>query len=119
MKTSDLTGPALDWAVAKLEGWAQSDDDGFWRRVTHKRAYAPEYSKQWMWGGPIIEREEIRFGALHAVQLEADPNLGKWCADLEDNMFEHTGPTPLIAAMRCYVASRLGDEVNIPSELTK
>lgn len=27
------------------------------------------------------------------------------------------GPTPLIAAMRCYVASRLGDEVEIPEEL--
>jgi hypothetical protein len=27
------------------------------------------------------------------------------------------GPTPLIAAMRCYVASRLGDEVDVPEEL--
>lgn len=27
------------------------------------------------------------------------------------------GPTPLIAAMRCYVASKLGDEVEIPEEL--
>jgi hypothetical protein len=30
---------------------------------------------------------------------------------------ESEGPTPLIAAMRCYVASKLGDEVEIPSEL--
>jgi hypothetical protein len=27
------------------------------------------------------------------------------------------GDTPLIAAMRCYVASKLGDEVEIPKEL--
>jgi hypothetical protein len=27
------------------------------------------------------------------------------------------GPTPLIAAMRCYVASKLGDEIDIPEEL--
>jgi hypothetical protein len=27
------------------------------------------------------------------------------------------GHTPLIAAMRCYVASKLGDEVEIPQEL--
>ena len=27
------------------------------------------------------------------------------------------GPTPLIAAMRCYVASKLGDDVDIPEEL--
>ena len=26
-------------------------------------------------------------------------------------------PTPLIAALRCYVASKLGDEVEIPKEL--
>lgn len=29
------------------------------------------------------------------------------------------GPTPLIAAMRCFVASKLGDEVEIPEELVK
>jgi hypothetical protein len=29
------------------------------------------------------------------------------------------GTTPLIAAMRCYVASKLGDEVEIPVELIK
>jgi len=25
-----------------------------------------------------------------------------------------SGPTPLIAAMRCYVASKFGDEVDVP-----
>jgi len=32
---------------------------------------------------------------------------------------ELTGPTPLIAATRCYVASKLGDDIEIPEELTK
>ena len=27
------------------------------------------------------------------------------------------GPTALIAAMRCYVASKLGEEVDVPEEL--
>jgi hypothetical protein len=27
------------------------------------------------------------------------------------------GPTPLVAAMRCYCASKLGDEVDVPEEL--
>ena len=31
---------------------------------------------------------------------------------------ESFGPTPLIAAMRCYVTSKLGDEVEIPEALT-
>jgi hypothetical protein len=26
-------------------------------------------------------------------------------------------PTPLIAAMRCYVASKMGDEIELPEEL--
>ena len=30
---------------------------------------------------------------------------------------KYSGPTPLIAAMRCYVASKLGDEVDVPEEL--
>ena len=40
-----------------------------------------------------------------------------WIYDgLEMCYLEH-GPNPLIAVMRCYVASKLGDEVNIPEEL--
>jgi hypothetical protein len=31
---------------------------------------------------------------------------------------EFFGPTPLFAAMRCYVASKLGDEVDVPEDLT-
>jgi hypothetical protein len=27
------------------------------------------------------------------------------------------GHTPLIAAMRCYVASKLGEEIDVPEEL--
>ena len=29
------------------------------------------------------------------------------------------GPTPLIAAMRCYVISKLGEEVEVPDELAR
>jgi hypothetical protein len=32
-------------------------------------------------------------------------------------VFNGYGITPLIAAMRCYVASKLGDEVEIPAGL--
>jgi hypothetical protein len=34
------------------------------------------------------------------------------------NKTDNLSPTPLIAAMRCYVASKLGDTVEIPEELT-
>ena len=40
------------------------------------------------------------------------------CTDLDMPLWQEHGPTPLIAAMRCYVASKLGDEVDVPDELT-
>ena len=63
----------------------------------------------WDQCGPIIEREWIELGAYH----------DQWLAVFhgEDCSIDQDGPTPLIAAMRCFVASRLGDEVDIPEEL--
>ena len=113
MKTSELTGAALDWAVAKCEGvtdeWRE-DGPFLWHGVPcirsggHDVNYRP--SSEWWLGGPIIEREKINlepFSNINGEQWSAD---GEW-----------DSPTPLIAAMRCYVASKLGDDVNIPEEL--
>lgn len=103
MKTSELTGAALDWAVAKCEG-ITLDEGG---AVTNDcDVFAP--SIDWERGGPIIERE--------GIELEFDGNL--WNAGMfHDEDFIAQGPAPLIAAMRCYVASKLGNEVTIPNEL--
>jgi len=116
MKVSDLQGAALDWAVAKCEGFPierkQYSDPDDWVWYYNGLSYYP--SEDWSQGGPIIERE--------CIQLTIDRT---WVATLtcEDKKFggvecfELRGPTPLIAAMRCYVASRLGDEIEIPEEL--
>lgn len=103
IKTSALTGAALDWAVAKCEGIQDSE---FVR--THMDAWP--YSTDWSQGGPIIEREKI--GSLHEAR-------GVWSASTkwEDPAKVFYGKTKLIAAMRCYVASKLGAEVEIPNEL--
>jgi hypothetical protein len=100
IKTNELTGAALDWAVAICEhnvGWGPEGED---------RDY---YSTDWAQGGPIIEREGIGFG--FGVGIDSD----QWEAGYTTP--EETGPTPLIAAMRCYVASKLGDEIDVPEEL--
>ena len=98
MKTSELTGAALDWAVAKCEGFPVRDgfDDN-----------CPEYSTDWAQGGLIIEREMIQI---------KENGYGYWFAKIGKGKFMR-GPTPLIAAMRCYVASKLGDNIAIPKEL--
>jgi hypothetical protein len=100
MKTSELTGAALDWAVAKCEGY-QLD-------LVPEGSYTP--STDWAQGGPIIEREAITVS-------EGSPVAGlEWMAcDRGSTHIQH-GPTYLIAAMRCYVASKLGDTVKIPED---
>ena len=110
MKTSELTGHALDWAVAKCEGIDYGKDD-----VRFRGAYARKYSTDWSQGGVIIEREKISL--KHHRENSYDLYAGKWEAGHPECDHE-TGDTPLIAAMRCYVASKLGDEVELPEELT-
>ena len=108
MKTSELTGIALDWAVTKCEGYdheiTPGSEWGMWGWAT-----------DWVQGGPIIEREWI---STECWPNESDENT-RWVATRYEQpaVCEERGPTPLIAAMRCYVASKLGDDVEIPEEL--
>ena len=120
MKTSELTGPALDWAVAKCEGIEL--ENGCYNRllVDGRMSKGQEMlvrfnpSTDWSQGGPIIEREGI------SIVLDWDV-VGEfsWGATRIEGpaVSSEQGPTPLIAAMRCYVASKLGDEVEIPDGL--
>lgn len=81
-------------------------------------------STDWSQAGPIIERELLEVsphfqsssqtndwkGAWHWVVYVLGPN------NLDESHEQH-GPTPLIAAMRCYVALKLGQEVQVPEDL--
>lgn len=101
MKTSELIGAALDWAVAKCEGIYFANLEDF-------EQSAPDYS-DWAQGGPIIEREKIN--------PEWMPHSECWMANCVADRTPYEGSTPLIAAMRCYVASKLGDDIDVPKEL--
>jgi hypothetical protein len=68
------------------------------------------YSTSWAKGGPIIEREGIRIVQVASTVWGAVYSSG-------DIGREYFSTTPLIAAMRCYVASKLGDNIDIPEEL--
>ena len=126
MRTSELTGAALDWAVAKCEGYTDLHKiDG---RMAHepqlgmyppRRAYGVMdlfelgFSTDWSLAGPIIERE----GIWLQPEVGKEETASAWYAVSMDG-HDAYGPTPLIAAMRCYVASKLGDTIDIPEELT-
>ncbi len=122
IKVSEATNIQLDWMVAKCEGpntiaSCYLDDEGLpiWLEEAEHHEWEP--STNWAQGGPIIEREEITvkhvIPAMKDSIWQAHPSMsakgagGKW----------GIGPTPLIAAMRCTVSSKLGDTVEIPDEL--
>lgn len=110
IKTSELTGDALDWAVALIE-YPEWKEQGYLEVFPYDlhfddgEVYSP--STDWAQGGPIIEREEINLWTEGYAAWEAT-KPGFW---------QEWGPTPLIAAMRCYVGTKLGNEVEVPDEL--
>jgi len=114
IQTKDLTGAALDWAVAEAAGYLSKLGDHWMVKLPYvsvrmnfvpnspRSVFSP--STRWAQGGPIIEREGmtlIRFPEWTAVAGDV----------------QASGPTPLIAAMRVFVASKLGHEVEVPEEL--
>lgn len=107
IKTTELTGPALDWAVAKCD--CQGELVG---------TYNCHYSTNWAQGGPIIERENITVSRRYNLwdALIKPEFLSNGTKGVKKECFV-SGETYLIAAMRCFVTSRLGDELEIPAEL--
>ena len=112
IKVSEATPIQLDWLVAKCNG-----DFALYHNIEEGQRFLNlwtgsaflKYSSLWSCGGPIIEREKI----------DVWNHAGKeWAASVDKGRTEYRGPTPLIAAMRCFVASRLGDEAEIPEELS-
>lgn len=138
MKTSELIGPALDWAVCLAEGNKPVLNPIRFGGVSYgavesELGYAiKNYQHDWAQGGPIIERENIALreskGKWYAITSSdlGDGEGARWIlytfktvpkTASKSRQCRFSGPTPLIAAMRCYVASKLGDEVKIPEEL--
>jgi hypothetical protein len=122
IKTSELTGAALDWAVAKCEARNVETKNGLvnWPYLT---GYSP--STDWSHGGSIIERKKLAISPLidhtwaaYAAEGTRVASAGQNETEVFSWGFRHTGPTPLIAAMRCFVASKLGDTVDVPEELS-
>jgi hypothetical protein len=151
IKTSELQGKALDYAVALAEGggglWFDTVAT-WWVKIDGKdRALSNGWSKSqsfcpstdWAQGGTIIEREDISvfrrndnwltdsqgfctgetapvWGAVYGPHHDVGA-CGKVYEIVAD--VAQLASTPLIAAMRCYVAGKLGNEVEVPDNLLK
>jgi hypothetical protein len=123
IKTAELVGRALDWVVATTLN-PKAKDAYTGSMVRRPMSYTARPSTDWAQGGPIIERECMTISALYAQKNPPSPEYahGEWGAYIPCGVNSEAagrGPTPLIAAMRCFVASKLGDEVDVPEELLK
>ena len=111
MNVDELTGADLNEAVAKCLGVEITYDreNGWWETSDPRYAepndphvWSP--STDWAQGGPIIEREQIELCFTAVLDTwYAQPN------DMDSVCQRKKGSTPLIAAMRCYVASKQGE----------
>jgi len=116
IKISEAERQVLDYLVAKCEGMVPNTPF-----IAANKEYTFKPSTNWTDGGPIIEREGI---TVSRTDQKSYKGQLPWVAYLIEHLFEDEyeheyqhGPTPLIAAMRCYVASKLGDEAEVPDEL--
>ena len=114
VKTRELSGAQLDYAVARAE---ERFDELDFEAIPPQFRGNISYSTDWTLSGSIIEREGISLDYIGVGEgIRVSPWYAtKWSAD---NLISRgEGSTPLVAAMRCYVANKLGQEVEIPEEL--
>lgn len=123
MKVAELEGALLDCWVARADGVNQARiephgtctyvDSAF--GINIRAQYSP--STQWAQGGPILEREGIAMWRCEDdwCAICPGPNGGAYNGDsdyIDARSYDgYVGRTPLIAAMRAYVASKFGEEV--------
>ena len=114
---AELDGWLLDAAVANARGHSvrpcpQLGRNGQWQYQHGSNSWGrcDEVSDEWEYGGPLIERERIELIPQGMVLEKREGALWNAVAGRDVDAF---GPTALIAAMRAYVTSKLGDEVEL------
>ena len=133
IKVAEATNIQLDWLVTKYAGIAFTLDvslphspllvlageehlvDDFYS------GYSPTTRPEQMW--PIIEREGIDVRLDRDRVFDPGEKVERWYASkpfdtIPDIDWVEYGTTSLIAAARCYVASKLGETAEVPEELT-
>lgn len=130
VKTADLTGSALDWAVAMAMGWieiqiTEYEQEGMLEEVFFRPAkYFGEHhicgsgerfkpSTDWDQGGMIIDSID---GLLMKRWVDAKSKCQAHIDDMNGSAVGF-GPTVLVAVMRCFVSHKLGETVNVPEGL--
>lgn len=113
VNVNDLTGMALDWAVAEADGLRPYLHKGeFWVLDGKTNMPRPRFSTDWAQGGPLLDE----YSWSLPYRAIARHHLGKF-ESCTPGGFPHNGDTPLIAACRAIVAAALGNVVRVPAVL--
>lgn len=130
----DLSGPALDWAVARALGYVDYPDDsveqgGWWYTDPVKAPFCERLRKSdwnpstgWRQGGPVLD------AVIDTGAWSIEPSLGACTLfnydvadytpldnDWRREFVRVTAPTLLAAACLALVAIKLGDIVKVPA----
>lgn len=125
VKTADLIGPALDWAVdwvvsgKPLDVLQKKDGSGEWAYFHEGNWFAPgprKYSIDWSHGGPLIEKYAVKIEHFPGETIASKANAR---VAMNRTAYWQSGPTPLVALCRAIVAAKLGDAVSVPEELVQ
>lgn len=111
IKVAELKDERLDYWAAKADGKDVLIAGGMAQILYRRDAngdesyqrYSP--STDWSQGGPIIE-------LLKPTSFYYWKPTSEWTCAWGNGPRWRTGPTALIAAMRCFVASKFGEEVD-------
>ena len=122
VKTAELIGPALRHAVATALGYTKGEGqwcepawfDNHGRLVAQFNLWMPDFD--WSQGGPLIEQYQIWLTGPFRRRKSWKASSGR-ASDCVFAKSEREGLSPLVAAMRCLVAGRYGDTVQVPEEL--
>ena len=125
IKTAELEGAALDWAVAKANNESRVRVDALGKPIMLRDHVFHDclFSRDWSQGGPLIAKHRVSVvfdtqnnGYYKAEEWQGHVELFTYYEEWRDEG-SSDGSTPLIAAMRAIVASKLGDEVDVPEDL--
>lgn len=115
IKTDNLVGDALDWAVELARGTHWSSNDYFCYKNPDYFDKNPEwrYSREWSIAGPLLSEAKIS---------RTIDDSGLWIAYFAYNYGDEKqhmacNRDELTAGLKCYVKLRLGNEIDIPKEL--
>lgn len=126
--TESLIGAQLDWAVAVAENKQFMADRIV--KLSRNEETTPQWveretavnSYRFVKFSPSIAEEGNSIIKRESITVEFLPESEVWWAKSpknESGLIRHSnsGPTALIAAMRCYVASQLGPNVQLAPNL--